>query len=164
MKRIFIALGRQGRQFNRLLKEIDCLLEQKQLPADVFAQTDASSYTPKNYNYVRQLTFEEYEQKIVESDLVIGHAGSTTVELCLHHEKPMIVVPRLKRFGETNSDNQLLFARGLEKKGKAMLVEDISDLGKRIEESRNFLPWVKSERARLIIRLTLYIKGEKAKG
>ncbi len=46
---IFITLGSQKFQFNRLLKKIDNLIEIGVIQEEVFAQIGYSNYKPKNY-------------------------------------------------------------------------------------------------------------------
>ena len=48
----FITVGSQKFQFDRLLKEIDRLIEEKQLNSEeVFAQIGYSTYEPCHYSY-----------------------------------------------------------------------------------------------------------------
>ena len=50
--KIFITLGSQKFQFNRLLIAVDKLCEKKVISGeDVFAQTGYSDYVPRNYSY-----------------------------------------------------------------------------------------------------------------
>lgn len=49
-EKIFITLGSQKFQFNRLLIAVDKLCEKKVISGeDVFAQTGYSDYVPRNY-------------------------------------------------------------------------------------------------------------------
>ena len=45
---IFITVGSQKFQFNRLLEQIDLLIENKIIKEEVFAQIGSSDYIPKN--------------------------------------------------------------------------------------------------------------------
>ena len=54
---IFVTLGSQKFQFNRILMEIDQLIEDKYLTENVFAQTGYSDYEPKHYKYKNFLYF-----------------------------------------------------------------------------------------------------------
>lgn len=46
---IFITLGSQKFQFDRLLKAVDELIERGIIQDEVFAQTGYSTYVPNNY-------------------------------------------------------------------------------------------------------------------
>lgn len=60
-KKIFITLGSQKFQFNRLLKAVDELCERGTIEAaDVFAQIGYSDYLPKNFNYKKFLDRDEF--------------------------------------------------------------------------------------------------------
>ena len=52
---IFITLGSQKFQFNRLLEEVDKLIEQGIITEEVFAQIGYSDYKPKNYKYNKSI-------------------------------------------------------------------------------------------------------------
>lgn len=54
--KIFITLGSQKFQFNRLLRAVDELCEKGTVDAeDVFAQIGYSDYLPKNFSYKKFL-------------------------------------------------------------------------------------------------------------
>lgn len=58
--KIFITLGSQKFQFNRLLKAVDELCEKGTVDAeDVFAQIGYSDYLPKNFSYKKFLDRSE---------------------------------------------------------------------------------------------------------
>lgn len=48
---IFITLGSQKFQFNRLLQAVDQLIEKSVIEDEVFAQIGYSDYQPKHYAY-----------------------------------------------------------------------------------------------------------------
>ena len=60
-ERIFITLGSQIFQFNRLLKAVDELCEKKIIKSqNVFAQIGYSDYIPKNYKYENFLDRDKF--------------------------------------------------------------------------------------------------------
>lgn len=75
---IFITLGSQKFQFNRLLKSVDELIEGG-LDEEVFAQIGYSNYKPKNYKYKEFLDREEFSEVINCSDIVITHGGTGAI-------------------------------------------------------------------------------------
>lgn len=46
---IFVTVGSQKFQFNRLLKEIDNLIQEGKIQEEVLHKIGASDYKPKNY-------------------------------------------------------------------------------------------------------------------
>lgn len=49
---IFVTLGTQKFQLNRLLKQLDKYIEQGQITDKVIAQIGYSDYLPKRYEYI----------------------------------------------------------------------------------------------------------------
>lgn len=104
---IFITVGSQKFQFNRLLKKIDELIECKVINEEVFAQIGASDYKPKNFRYRNYLNGDEFKEYIKLSDIVITHGGTGVIMGAVKQGKKVIAVPRLKRYGEHVDDHQL---------------------------------------------------------
>ena len=76
---IFVTLGSQKFQFNRLLKTIDELIENGYLTDEVFAQTGYSDYIPLHFNYKDFLDREEFAKKQDEANIVITHGGTGAI-------------------------------------------------------------------------------------
>lgn len=104
---ILVTVGSQKFQFNRLLQEIDKLIEEGIIKEKVFAQIGVSDYIPKNYEHMAFVTQEEFNKKIDECNILITHAGTGVIVNALKKEKKVIAVPRLAKYGEHVDDHQL---------------------------------------------------------
>jgi len=134
---ILVVLGNHPQSFCRLLEKIDELIEHN-IIKNVFAQIGYSDYTPKNYKYKKFVGFNTFLKLISESRFVISHAGAGTIINILSYNKPAVIVPRLKQFGEHTNDHQLEITHALEKKGEIIPVYEIDNLGQAIEKANNF--------------------------
>ena len=106
--KIFITLGSQKFQFNRLLKAVDELCERGTIEAeDVFAQIGYSDYLPKNFNYKKFLDRDEFSKEMGKADIVITHGGTGAIIGAVKKGKKVIAVPRLAKYGEHVDDHQL---------------------------------------------------------
>lgn len=104
---IFVTLGSQKFQFNRLLKKIDELIEDNLISDEVFAQIGTSDYIPKNYSYKKFLDREEFSKRIKECDILITHGGTGVIVGGVKQRKKVIAIPRLMKFGEHIDNHQL---------------------------------------------------------
>ena len=104
---IFITVGSQKFQFNRLLEQIDLLIEKKVIKEDVFAQVGASDYIPKNYEYKDFITQDEFKEYMSKASFVITHAGTGAIITALKNDKKVIAIPRLAKYGEHVDDHQI---------------------------------------------------------
>lgn len=125
---IFVCVGSREYQFDRLLKEIDYLVEKGDIASPVFAQIGGSGYIPKNYSYERFLDRERFGQLQDEAELIISHAGTGALIGALKKGKKVIAVPRLARYGEHIDDHQTQIAGVLAEEGYLLQVVDISEL------------------------------------
>lgn len=114
---IFVTLGSQKFQFNRLLKKIDELIEQKIITEKVFAQVGYSDYKPKNYEYKDFLDRENFANKTKEADIVITHGGTGAIIGAVKKQKKVMAVPRLAKYGEHVDDHQLQLLKEFEEMG-----------------------------------------------
>ena len=100
---IFITLGSQKFQFNRLLKAVDEI----DVDDDVFAQIGYSDYKPQHYKYKQFLDRDEFENMMSKADIVITHGGTGAIIEAVKKGKKVIAVPRLKKYGEHVDDHQI---------------------------------------------------------
>ena len=100
---IFVTLGSQKFQFNRLLKAVDEL----QTDEEIFAQIGYSDYKPQNYNYKDFLDREEFAAWEEKADIVITHGGTGAIIGAVKKGKKVIAVPRLAKYGEHVDDHQI---------------------------------------------------------
>lgn len=155
--RIFVAVGTHKQQFNRLLKAMDKIAEKEKNIA-IFAQIGNSSYLPRNYSFKKFLAPAEYEDEIKKADIVVSHAGAGSIITALEYGKPLIVVPRLKKFDEHTDDHQIDLARALDEKGKAIAVFELEALHDALQKARKFRPKTKSDRAMLVARIKRFLE------
>lgn len=126
---IFITLGSQRFQFNRLLKAVDDLIEQGVITDEVYAQTGFSDYVPRHYAYGAFLDHERFQQLQGDADVVITHGGTGAIVGALKQGKKVIAVPRLARYGEHVDNHQIQLLRVFEGMGYIVACYDIDQLG-----------------------------------
>lgn len=136
---IFIAVGTQKFQLNRLLKQIDQLIKENKITDDnVFAQTGNSDYIPQNYKYEKFLCKEDFEKYIRECSLLITHSGVGTIITGKKYNKPVIVYPRLKKFNEHVDDHQLQIAEAFSKLNFVLMCNENDNLESLIDKSQTY--------------------------
>ncbi len=134
---IFVTVGSQKFQFNRLLIEIDRLIENKVINDSVFAQIGVSDYKPKNYEYTDFTTQDEFSKKIDESDLIITHGGTGVIVHALKKGKKVIAIPRMSRYGEHVDDHQIQLIDEFKEMNFIEPVYEIKDLKIAINDIKN---------------------------
>ena len=136
---IFLTVGTQF-PFDRLVKSVDQAFDGKLINEEIFAQIGETSYKPLNFESVVSLEKNVFDKRLREASSVIGHAGMGTITMALKNHKPLLVMPRLKRYREHVNDHQVATARKFEELGHILAVYDAKDLPNGIRKLKNFVP------------------------
>jgi UDP-N-acetylglucosamine transferase subunit ALG13 len=108
---ILVTVGTHGQGFDRLvipMDEIAGLLDEQ-----VIIQRGFSSYVPRQAEQFRFTSGGNMASLTRSARIVVSHAAAGAIILGLQHCRPMVVVPRLRRFGEHTDDHQLQLAAAL---------------------------------------------------
>lgn len=133
-EKIFITLGSQKFQFNRLLIAVDKLCEKKVICGDdVFAQTGYSDYIPKNFGYNNFLDREEFGVEMSKADIVITHGGTGAIIGAVKKGKKVIAVPRRAKYGEHVDDHQLQLVGQFKELDLICECDDVDKIGDALE-------------------------------
>ena len=104
---IFVTLGSQKFQFNRLLQKIDELVKEEAIKEEIFAQIGYIDYKPENYQYKDFLNRNEFSEIQSKADVVITHGGTGAIIGAVKKGKKVLAVPRLAKYGEHVDDHQI---------------------------------------------------------
>ncbi|KHS57782.1 EpsH protein [Terrisporobacter othiniensis] len=134
---IFVTLGSQKFQFNRLLKEIDRLIEAGIIREEVFAQIGYSDYTPRNFKCKKFLGREEFISTMNSCDKVITHGGTGAIVGALKQNKKVIAVARLAKYGEHVDNHQLQLMKQFDSMNLICSCEDCDQLEEAVKNIDN---------------------------
>lgn len=123
---IFVTVGTHEQPFDRLVGEIDRLVESGAIKEDVFIQRGFGTRAPQHCPSTELVPPAEMTRYVHAARLVVTHGGPGSILLPLSLGKPPIVVPRQSRFGEHVDDHQVAFARRLAALKKVVTIEEIS--------------------------------------
>jgi len=136
---IFLTVGTQF-PFDRLVCAIDGAVEQGLLREPIYAQIGDNSYKPRNFESSAFLEKDVFDKYVEQSSAIIGHAGMGTISAALSRNKPLLVMPRLKRFHEVVNDHQVAIARKFSQLGHILAAYDVAELPERIGQLKGFVP------------------------
>lgn len=136
---IFLAVGTQF-GFDRLVKAVDEAIEQGDITEPVFAQIGPGAYLPKKMEYVVTLEKEAFDKTLNSCAAMISHAGMGNIALALKMKKPLLVIPRQRKYGEVVNDHQVDTARKFEQLGHILVAYDTNQLPDKIKQLKTFVP------------------------
>lgn len=134
---IFVVIGTQKFQLNRLLKLLDEYIYVGYIKEEVVAQIGYSTYKPQHYEFKEFMDKDEFDRTIERADLIISHSGVGTIMTAINAKKPVIVYPRLAKYKEHVDDHQLDIAKAFETKEYVLCCYEGDDLYEKIKECRN---------------------------
>lgn len=156
---IFVILGSQKFPFNRLLQEVDKLIERQVIKEEVVAQIGHSTYHSEHYTEKKFMETEDFQEHLDRCRIVITHGGSGAIINALIKNKRILAVPRLSEFNEHVDNHQLEITKEFKAKNYIEIVTDICDLGTKLQmiETKCFSPFV-SQSDQLIEDITSFIE------
>ena len=137
---ILITLGTQDKEFTRILKKVDELIDKKVIKEEVVVQAGYTKYKSKNMKIFDYVPKKELENYIEEANFIITHAGVGTIFDCLKKNKKIIAVPRLSKYREHNNDHQLQIVEEFSKDGFIIPVYEMDELESAIKKLPKFKP------------------------
>ncbi len=139
---IFVMLGTQNNPFQRLLEEIDNLIDKKQIQEEVIVQAGYTKYEPKNekmkiIDFMPKEEIDKFEQK---ANFIITHGGVGSIITSLEKKKKVIAVPRLHEYGEHVNNHQIEIVEKFNKSGNIIGLQSVEELEGAIKKVQEFEP------------------------
>jgi beta-1,4-N-acetylglucosaminyltransferase len=136
---IFLTVGTQF-PFDRLVRSVDLAFDGGHIDEEIIAQIGESSYKPRNFISIASLDKDIYDKRLREASSIISHAGIGTITMALDNKKPLLVMPRLAKYGEVVNDHQVAIARRFSELGYILAAYDVNDFPDEIRKLKNFIP------------------------
>jgi UDP-N-acetylglucosamine transferase subunit ALG13 len=136
---IFLTVGTQF-PFDRLVQAVDEAFDNGLIDEEVLAQIGETSYRPRNFDSVASLEKKVFDERLKQASSIISHAGMGTITMALSNHKPLLVMPRLKRYHEVVNDHQVAIAKKFSELGHILAVYNADDLPDGIRRLKNFIP------------------------
>jgi UDP-N-acetylglucosamine transferase subunit ALG13 len=156
---IFVAVGTQKFEFNRLIEKVDELVESGDIEEEVFAQIGVCSYRPKHYEYKTFMPKDIMMGWMEKADIVITHAGTGMIMEALDMGKKVIAVPRKAEYGEHVDDHQFEIVRALSSKNIIEPAYDTDELAEAIRRVKvTEYKKYKSTRKQVVDQLDAWIR------
>lgn len=155
---VFVTVGSQKFQFDRLIKAVDTLVASGTVEGGAFAQTGACTYVPEHMSHEAFLDREAFRARMDECNVVVTHGGTGAIIGAVKDGKKVIAVPRLAQYGEHVDDHQTEIVRQFGEMGLIEPCMDPADLPEVYSRAleKTYLPY-KSNTARFCADLSEYI-------
>ena len=152
---ILVTVGTHTQGFPRLVRAMDEIAGR--IEEEVVMQIGATSYIPQNAQHFDFTSQEEMDRLHLEARAIVTHAGAGSIITGLKWGKPLIVMPRLEKYGEHMDDHQLELAEALSREGKVMAVYGVEELGGALERAAAGFASTARGRERLVAALRRYV-------
>lgn len=136
---IFVTVGSMF-AFDRLVRSMDEHVAAGRIRAPVFAQIGSGTYQPASMPFERFVDKARFDEILASADCIVSHAGIGSIATALEHGKPMLVLPRLKRYHEVVNDHQVATARRYADLGHVLVAYDEREIPSVLERLSGFRP------------------------
>lgn len=137
---ILVLLGTQNNSFLRLLEAIELNIASGVIKDEVIVQAGFTKFKSKKMKIFKFIGEKELSNLQDRADMIITHGGVGSIVSSLKKGKKVLVVPRLKKYGEHVNNHQLQIARRFGQDGYVKYVINLKNLGKTIESMSWFNP------------------------
>ena len=125
--------------FDRLIRAVDDWA-QRTGRQDVFGQIGRTSLRPTHFEAAPFLSPEQFKERMTQASGIVAHAGTGTIIAALQLGKPLLVLPRLSKLGETRNDHQVPTAKHFAAAGHILAAYDESELSAKMDKLESFRP------------------------
>jgi UDP-N-acetylglucosamine transferase subunit ALG13 len=122
---IFGTVGTHTAPFDRLVRALDEFAATTSEP--VVIQIGASTYEPRSAAWFRMVDSESFTGHLHAARLMVTHAADSLLE-AIQAGKPVVAVPRQRRFREHLDDHQVELGRELRRTLNLQVVFDVATL------------------------------------
>ena len=136
---IFLTIGTLH-PFDRLVRTVDRLAGSGKLREPVFGQIGFGDYCPEHIQARAVLEKKEFDEYMEQASLIISHAGMGSIITAITLQKPMIVMPRLKKYREHVNDHQRDTALKFEELGIVLTADTEEGLMEKVSLADSFRP------------------------
>ena len=140
--------------FERLIKKMDEIAGE--IEEEVMIQIGLTNFLPKNAKYFKFASDKYFNEQIRRSRLIISHAGVGTILTARKFKKPIIIVPRQKKYGEHIDNHQMEIAKELEDHKNIKVIYEIKDIRQNLNISYINIENVRQDNV-LVINLKKYL-------
>lgn len=147
---LFVTVGTQF-PFDRLVRAVDAACAAGLIDEPVVAQIGNSFYRPRHMNHVAEVAKNQYDDYFRQASAIIGHAGIGTISMAMRLNKPLLVMPRLAKYGEVVHDHQVDTAEKFGSAGHILVAQDELKLPQKILELRTFVPVPRTAQPEMVV-------------
>jgi len=155
---IFLTIGTLE-PFDRLVQMVDTLAGRGTIKEPIIGQIGFGAYHPRNMRAYPVLDKKEFDSHMDQASFIISHAGMGSIITAITLRKPMIVIPRLKKYREHVNDHQLDTALKFEELGIVWVANTEEELTEKITKIAAFKPAKRDNRIEpLINKISNFLK------
>ena len=152
---IFVTVGTMA--FSRLIEKMDEIAGEIDEP--IVMQIGHTKYTCKNAKCFQFMNYKDIINLFRQARVIVCHDGTGTIITAIQFNKPIIAVPRLKKYGELYYNNKGEFIDALASKGMVRAVHNLDELDSSLKIVDSAVAYVNSDDSKSLINvLSEYIK------
>ena len=122
---IFVTIGHHPEGFNRLVRRLEEIAPE--IGEEIVIQAGYTGYKPQHMTAFSFKPYQEMLWLMTEARVIVCHGGGVVID-ALMLNKPVIIVPRQRKYDEAINNHQVELAVRLRDKGMAEYSSDMSNL------------------------------------
>ena len=155
---ISVLTGTQRIPFKRMIEGVLSYNSSTNADEKIFIQAGCYNLdeVSSNIDVVDYASQELIDRYLERSEIVVTHAGTGSVVGALEKGLVVVVMPRLRKYGEHIDDHQVELAEMFESLGYVIYWHDYEDFSSILDRAKKFQPKVYESK---LLEFTNYIQG-----
>ena len=152
---ILVTVGMHTASFDRLVRAMDRIAAH--VDEKVLMQIGATTYQPQAARWFTFAPASQMEALCEQARVIVSHAGAGSILTALRHSRPLVVMPRLRRYGEMIDDHQIELAEALSRARVLLVAWEAAELKGKLAAASSFTPRL-PERSGLVRAVRLAVQ------
>ena len=134
--KLFVPLGTQKFPFNRLVKALNEMVNSGIYTSQEIVMQSTIYEEKPLFTHHEIIPLETFNSYLDKAEVIITHSGVNSIISSMNRKKPLIIVPRMKKYGEHVDDHQIEIADLMEQKFDVLVAKNTAQLVNLIEQAK----------------------------
>ena len=142
--KLFVPLGTQKFPFGRIITALNSLVKSGKFKPDEIVMQSTLYPAEPVFTHIGLIPNEEFNLYMQKAEVIVTHSGVNSIISSMELGKPLVICPRLLKYGEHVDNHQMEIATLMRKKYDVLICTEMNELPQLIEQAKThkYRQWI----------------------